>query len=170
MTFGHKHGVPQNTFKNFDLQVLPNPKTRCCLRKGITGLDKDFQEVFWSFDDVLQWYSKFVEKLQALIHSIEDDERVFSEVRIGLGCHSGQHRSGKLHCSLSNIECTFRHFGLYKLRYFNDTSEVAIAERLARESWTLKRQKYTRIITKTEHNDIFKKKSRKKPQISETNS
>jgi len=140
MTFGHKHGVPQNTFKNFDLQVLPNPKTRCCLRKGITGLDKDFQEVFWSFDDVLQWYSKFVEKLQALIHSIEDDERVFSEVRIGLGCHSGQHRS------------------------------VAIAERLARESWTLKRQKYTRIITKTEHNDIFKKKSRKKPQISETNS
>jgi RNase adaptor protein for sRNA GlmZ degradation len=71
VTFGHKHGTPQNTFVNFDLQDLPNPKRSHSLRKGITGVDKDFQEVFWSFDTTEAWYSKFVERIQALIFSIE---------------------------------------------------------------------------------------------------
>jgi hypothetical protein len=54
--------------------------------------------------------------------------------------------------------------------FFVSPFQVAVAERLATQTWVLQKNKYTQIITKIEHTDIHKKKVRPGPQKKETNS
>jgi RNase adaptor protein for sRNA GlmZ degradation len=67
---------------------LPNPPNR----KGKTGLDKDLVKELFAIKDVGVIYNRIKGEIESILASHNVDENGL-ELRIGIGCHSGKHRS-----------------------------------------------------------------------------
>jgi len=142
VSFGHKHGVPEDTHHDFNLRKLPIPEVPGKRLKDLTGLNQDLQSQFFSNPKVEKFYRRLVDSIQELIDGKmvdpNEDEDSHVEMRIGLGCHSGQHRS------------------------------VAIVERLASERWTSFDGRWSEVVTQKEHphinlkSNVSKKQQRRK--------
>ncbi|MEJ2136187.1 MAG: RNase adapter RapZ [Desulfofustis sp.] len=88
-SFGFKHGVPVDANLLFDIRFLPNPYWQEDLRPK-SGLEK---VVSTYVVDSAQG-SKFLQLLVPLLFSVaEGMAQTGRELRIGIGCTGGRHRS-----------------------------------------------------------------------------
>jgi UPF0042 nucleotide-binding protein len=90
LSFGYKHGVPNNADLAFDVRCLPNPHFVPALRPR-TGRDRAVQKFMErdaqtrEFIERLEEYVRFV-----LPHYVAEGK---SYLTIGIGCTGGRHRS-----------------------------------------------------------------------------
>lgn len=90
LSFGFKHGLPDEVDIMYDLRCLPNPHWEPSLRP-LTGKDKpviDFLSQQSSCDDMFEDIRQFIEKW---LPCFEENNRNYFTVAIG--CTGGQHRS-----------------------------------------------------------------------------
>ena len=88
-SFGFKHGVPVDANLLFDIRFLPNPYWQEDLRPK-SGLEK---VVSTYVVDSAQG-SKFLQLIVPLLFSVaEGMAQTGRELRIGIGCTGGRHRS-----------------------------------------------------------------------------
>jgi UPF0042 nucleotide-binding protein len=90
LSFGFKHGLPDEVDLMFDMRCLPNPYWEPALR-ALTGQDKavaDFIEQqpvsHEMFEDIRQFIEKWLVKYE------QDNRNYFT---VAIGCTGGQHRS-----------------------------------------------------------------------------
>ncbi len=69
VSFGHKHGLPDDTYQNFNLRKLPHPEVEGKRLKDMTGLDLDLQEQLFSLPQIQEYYTT----VKALIQEILDN-------------------------------------------------------------------------------------------------
>jgi RNase adaptor protein for sRNA GlmZ degradation len=127
VSFGHKHGLPDDTYQNFNLRKLPHPEVEGKRLKDMTGLDPDLQEQFFSLPQIQEYYTTVKGLIQEILDNYDEDD----ELRIGLGCHSGKHRS------------------------------VAIVEKLSSESWQTKDWPTITVLKEHPHMYLKGNKNRK---------
>jgi UPF0042 nucleotide-binding protein len=90
VSFGFKHGIPQDADLVFDIRCLPNPHYDPVLRP-LTGRDEAVRTFLSSDDAVCEMYEdirQFVERW--LPHYVRDNR---SYLTVAIGCTGGQHRS-----------------------------------------------------------------------------
>jgi UPF0042 nucleotide-binding protein len=88
-SFGFKHGVPVDANLLFDIRFLPNPYWQEDLRPK-SGLEK----VVSTYVVGSAQGSKFLQLLVPLLFSVaEGMAQTGRELRIGIGCTGGRHRS-----------------------------------------------------------------------------
>ncbi len=90
LSFGFKHGLPDDMDMMFDMRCLPNPHWEPELRP-LTGRDKavvDFLDQQESCNDMFNDISQYVDKW---LSCFEDNNRNY--LTIAIGCTGGQHRS-----------------------------------------------------------------------------
>ncbi len=90
VSFGFKHGIPQDADLVFDIRCLPNPHYDPDLRP-LTGRDAAVRTFLDSDETVCEMYEdirKFVERW--LPHYVRDNR---SYLTVAVGCTGGQHRS-----------------------------------------------------------------------------
>eukprot|EP01103_Thecamoeba_quadrilineata_P007999 TRINITY_DN17802_c0_g1_i1.p1 TRINITY_DN17802_c0_g1~~TRINITY_DN17802_c0_g1_i1.p1 ORF type:complete len:213 (-),score=24.48 TRINITY_DN17802_c0_g1_i1:61-633(-) len=97
VSFGYKHGVPGSLHTTFNLRKLPNPVATGRQHKKLTGQDPHLQEHLLSLPQVMDFYQRLVSSIheivrQATSYKLEREDGN-KKIRIGLGCHSGRHRS-----------------------------------------------------------------------------
>lgn len=90
MSFGFKHGVPNDCDTIFDARCLPNPFYIPELR-GKTGLDKDVYDYVFSSEETDVFVDKMKEFLDYSVPLYRKEGK--SELVVGIGCTGGQHRS-----------------------------------------------------------------------------
>ncbi len=90
MSFGYKHGLPQDADFVFDVRCLPNPHWIPSLR-GLTGCDPQVSEFLRRHKAV----QEMIENLRAFVSrwlpAFEADNRAY--LTVAIGCTGGQHRS-----------------------------------------------------------------------------
>ena len=90
ISFGYKHGVPQDCDLLFDVRFLPNPHFVPALR-AFTGLDAKVARYVRSFPQSVKFIDKISKLLVYLLpHYVREGK---SYLTIGFGCTGGQHRS-----------------------------------------------------------------------------
>lgn len=90
MSFGFKHGIPNDADFVLDVRCLPNPYWVESMRLK-TGLDKDVYDYVFSFDEAKEMLEKlkgFLDFLNPLY--IKEGK---SQIVIAIGCTGGNHRS-----------------------------------------------------------------------------
>lgn len=119
ISFGYKHGIPENLDLLFDVRFLPNPfyEKELALK---TGLDKSVRDYIYSFEVTHQFIKKFNDLLEFLIKEYIKEGK--SYLSIGIGCTGGKHRSVTISLALkdmleklmSNVSPHLFHKDLYK--------------------------------------------------------
>jgi RNase adapter protein RapZ len=90
VSFGYKHGVPEDADLVFDARFLPNPHFIPKYRP-LTGRDPAVARYIRSFPQTRQFLRKVVDLLAFLLpHYVREGK---SYLTIGFGCTGGQHRS-----------------------------------------------------------------------------
>ena len=90
VSFGYRHGVPDEADLVFDVRFLPNPHFVPEFRP-LTGRDPKVARYIRSFPQTREFISRISELLVYLLpHYIEEGK---SYLTIGFGCTGGQHRS-----------------------------------------------------------------------------
>jgi len=90
VSFGFKHGVPDDADLVFDVRFLPNPHFVPEFR-GLTGRDSRVAKYIRSFPQTKEFISRISQLLVYLLpHYIHEGK---SYLTIGFGCTGGQHRS-----------------------------------------------------------------------------
>ncbi len=90
VSFGFKHGVPDDSDLVFDVRFLPNPHFVPEFRP-LTGRDPKVAKYIRSFPQTKEFISRISELLVYLLpHYIREGK---SYLTIGFGCTGGQHRS-----------------------------------------------------------------------------
>jgi UPF0042 nucleotide-binding protein len=90
VSFGFKHGVPEDADLVFDVRFLPNPHFVPEFRP-LTGSDARVAKYIRSFPQTRQFINRISELLVYLLpHYIREGK---SYLTIGFGCTGGQHRS-----------------------------------------------------------------------------
>ena len=90
VSFGFKHGVPDDSDLVFDVRFLPNPHFVPEFRP-LTGRDPRVAKYIRSFPQTKEFISRISDLLVYLLpHYIHEGK---SYLTIGLGCTGGQHRS-----------------------------------------------------------------------------
>ena len=90
MSFGFKHGIPQDADLVFDVRFLPNPYYVEEL-KSLTGDDRPVQDFLLSFPQTDEFRRMLSEMIRFLIpHYVEEGK---NQLIIAIGCTGGQHRS-----------------------------------------------------------------------------
>ena len=90
VSFGFKHGIPQDCDLLFDVRFLPNPHFIPALRP-FTGKDPKVAKYVMSFPQTLEFIGRISELLIYLLpHYVREGK---SYLTIGFGCTGGQHRS-----------------------------------------------------------------------------
>jgi len=90
VSFGFKHGVPDDADLVFDVRFLPNPHFVPEFR-GLTGRDPRVAKYIGSFPQTKEFISRISELLVYLLpHYIREGK---SYLTISFGCTGGQHRS-----------------------------------------------------------------------------
>jgi UPF0042 nucleotide-binding protein len=90
VSFGYKHGVPQDVDLLFDVRFLPNPHFIPELRP-YTGRHPKVRKYVGSFPQTKQFIERISNLLVYLLpHYIREGK---SYLTIGFGCTGGQHRS-----------------------------------------------------------------------------
>lgn len=90
MSFGFKHGVPEDADFVFDVRCLPNPHWDPRLRL-FSGRDQEVIDFLQSEPSVQAMYDDIRTFLEKWIPVFRDENR--SYITIALGCTGGQHRS-----------------------------------------------------------------------------
>lgn len=90
MSFGYKHGLPQESDLVFDVRFLPNPFYIDEL-KNYTGNDKNVQDYVMSFDTTSIFLEKLLDMLKFLLPLYIKEGK--SNLVISIGCTGGKHRS-----------------------------------------------------------------------------
>ena len=90
ISFGFKHGVPEDADLVFDVRFLPNPHFVPEFR-GLTGRDPKVAKYIGSFPQTLEFIERISNLLIYLLpHYIHEGK---SYLTIAFGCTGGQHRS-----------------------------------------------------------------------------
>jgi len=90
MSFGFKHGIPNDADMVFDVRFLPNPYYLEDL-KPLTGNDKEVQDYVMGFDVSHEFLDKIVEMLDFLIPNYILEGK--NQLVVSIGCTGGKHRS-----------------------------------------------------------------------------
>lgn len=90
VSFGFKHGIPQDADLIFDVRFLPNPFYIDEL-KSLTGNDKPVRDYVMSFDEAHEFLRKLVDMTQFLLPNYVKEGK--HQLVIGIGCTGGKHRS-----------------------------------------------------------------------------
>lgn len=98
MSFGHKHGVPNQVDLLFDVRHLPNPYFEPEL-KNLPGTHKKVVAYLEKQEEVKETGRRFADLLNYLIPLYKREGK--SYLTIGVGCTGGKHRSVMLANSLA---------------------------------------------------------------------
>ncbi|MBQ2451563.1 MAG: RNase adapter RapZ [Lachnospiraceae bacterium] len=109
MSFGFKHGIPQDADLVFDVRFLPNPFYLDEL-KHKTGLDKEVQDYVMAYSEAHEFLDKLSDMISFLIPNYVKEGKY--QLVVAIGCTGGQHRSVTLAGELFN---RFRNQGEYGL-------------------------------------------------------
>lgn len=109
VSFGFKHGIPQDADLVFDVRFLPNPFYIDEL-KHKTGLDKEVQDYVMSYPESHEFLDKLSDMISFLIPNYIKEGKY--QLVVAIGCTGGQHRSVTLAGELFN---RFRNQGDYGL-------------------------------------------------------
>lgn len=90
ISFGFKHGIPNDADFVLDVRCLPNPYWNDAL-KDKTGLDKDVYDYVFSFDESVTLLEKLKDMLDYLNPLYIKEGK--SQLVIAIGCTGGNHRS-----------------------------------------------------------------------------
>ena len=90
MSFGFKHGIPQDADLVFDVRFLPNPFYLEEL-KHLTGNDKPVQDYVMQSPEAEGFLQKLLEMLEFLLPGYVKEGKY--QLVIAIGCTGGQHRS-----------------------------------------------------------------------------
>lgn len=90
MSFGFKHGSPENADIVFDVRFLQNPFYVEEL-KPLTGLDERVRNYVKSFDETITFLEKLFDMIGFLIPLYMKKER--ENITVAFGCTGGKHRS-----------------------------------------------------------------------------
>ena len=90
MSFGFKHGIPQEADLVFDVRFLPNPFYIDEL-KHKTGLDREVQDYVMGFEEAHIFLDKLADMVNFLIPNYIKEGKY--QLVIAIGCTGGQHRS-----------------------------------------------------------------------------
>ena len=109
VSFGFKHGIPQDADLVFDVRFLPNPFYLDEL-KHKTGLDKEVQDYVMAYSEAHEFLDKLSDMVSFLIPNYVKEGKY--QLVVAIGCTGGQHRSVTLAGELFN---RFRNQGEYGL-------------------------------------------------------
>lgn len=109
VSFGFKHGIPQDADLVFDVRFLPNPFYIDEL-KHKTGLDKEVQDYVMAYPEAHEFLDKLSDMISFLIPNYVKEGKY--QLVVAIGCTGGQHRSVTLAGELFN---RFRNQGDYGL-------------------------------------------------------
>ncbi len=101
VSFGFKHGAPQDADYMFDVRSLPNPYYVPEL-KELTGLDKKVSDYVMSFTEAKEFENKLIGFCDFAVPLCVGDGR--SQLVIAVGCTGGHHRS------VTFVEILHKHF------------------------------------------------------------
>lgn len=90
MSFGFKHGIPQDADLVFDVRFLSNPFYIEELKQK-TGLDKEVQDYVMGFAEAHEFLDKLTDMIRFLIPNYVKEGKY--QLVIAIGCTGGQHRS-----------------------------------------------------------------------------
>lgn len=90
MSFGYKHGFPQEADIVFDVRFLPNPYFIEAL-KELSGRDDEVRDFILNNEDSKEFIKKLTEFLEFLLPKFEKEGK--SYLTIAIGCTGGKHRS-----------------------------------------------------------------------------
>jgi UPF0042 nucleotide-binding protein len=90
MSFGFKHGVPNDIDLVFDMRVLPNPYNVESLRE-LTGRNEKIKDYVMKFPETEILLNKILDYLEFVIPIYIKEGR--TQLVIGIGCTGGKHRS-----------------------------------------------------------------------------
>lgn len=99
MSFGFKHGAPNDCDTIFDTRCLPNPFYIPELRAK-TGLDKEVYDYVFSFGETKSFVDKLIGFLDYSVPLYRKEGK--AELVVGIGCTGGQHRSVAIAETLRN--------------------------------------------------------------------
>lgn len=99
MSFGFKHGIPQDADLVFDVRFLPNPFYIDELKQK-TGLDHEVQDYVMSYPEAHEFIDKLTDMINFLIPNYIKEGKY--QLVIAIGCTGGQHRSVTLASELYN--------------------------------------------------------------------
>ncbi|MGN0448641.1 MAG: RNase adapter RapZ [Acutalibacteraceae bacterium] len=90
MSFGFKHGIPEDADYIFDVRSLPNPYYVDEL-KNLTGLDERVSSFVMNFEEAIKYEKKLKDFIDFVVPLCVKDGR--SQLIIAIGCTGGHHRS-----------------------------------------------------------------------------
>lgn len=99
LSFGFKHGIPQDADLVFDVRFLPNPYYIEEL-KHKTGNDNEIREYVMGFGESLEFLNKLDDMIEFLIPNYVKEGKY--QLVIAIGCTGGKHRSVTLANELYN--------------------------------------------------------------------
>jgi len=99
LSFGFKHGIPQDADLVFDVRFIPNPFYIPEMRP-MNGADKPVHEYVMSFEESRIFLEKTLDMLKFLIPNYVSEGK--DRLVIGIGCTGGQHRSVCLAMEISD--------------------------------------------------------------------
>ena len=109
MSFGFKHGIPQDADLVFDVRFLPNPFYLDEL-KHLTGNDKPVQDYVMKCPDAEIFLQKLQDMLAFLIPGYVKEGK--NQLVVAIGCTGGQHRSVTLANEIYNRMRNQGNYGL----------------------------------------------------------
>ncbi len=99
MSFGFKHGVPNDCDTIFDTRCLPNPYYIPELKEK-TGLDREVYDYVFSSEETVDFVGKITDFLDYAVPLYQKEGK--AELVVGIGCTGGQHRSVAISETLKN--------------------------------------------------------------------
>ncbi len=90
LSFGFKHGMPDEMDLMFDMRYLPNPHWEPELRP-LTGKDKAVADFLDQQEAVNEMFTDIREHIEKWLPCFEDNNRTY--LTVAIGCTGGQHRS-----------------------------------------------------------------------------
>ena len=90
ISFGFKHGIPNDADMIFDVRFLPNPHFIESL-KNLNGTDKEVIDYIMNKEQSTEFIERMTEFLSYLIPNYEKEGK--SYLAIAIGCTGGKHRS-----------------------------------------------------------------------------
>lgn len=109
MSFGFKHGIPQDADLVFDVRFLPNPFYLDEL-KHLTGNDKPVQDYVMKCPDSEIFLQKLQDMLEFLLPGYIKEGK--NQLVVAIGCTGGQHRSVTLANEIYNRMRNKGNYGL----------------------------------------------------------
>ena len=90
LSFGYKHGLPQDADLVFDVRFLPNPYFVHGLREK-TGRDREVAEYLGKIEEYRQFCSKLEDLFNFLLPQYVREGKTY--LTVAFGCTGGRHRS-----------------------------------------------------------------------------